>query len=246
MQPPRGRPASRAAAPLLAALAVAALGLTLAPRPAAARMVATLEFGGGAAIPLARYIDAESPRGHNTIENGVHGALNLSILFDNWQFRYAANFVSLGVQDFSLPQSTFEEVNRVAEQLTGAPLLQAREAREDLGESLVFHSLTFGYRFYFLRGRWQPYLPLEIGATIVDSDVLSRTLYGVTAASGIGLDVRIWRFLYAGLSVRYNFYLTETDQNIAGLGLVASEDIFESTVAMAHVIAITAQIQGRY
>lgn len=262
MQPPRGRPVCRrpgtAVVRSCGLLVALALGLTLAPTPAAARMVATLEFGAGASIPLSRYIDAESSRGHNTVENGIHASLNLSLLFDGWQFRYAANFISLGTQDFELPQDTFDRMNLIGEQVNRVfeaqggqppldePLLPARRDRGDVNDSLVFHSLTFGYRFWLLRGRWQPYIPVEIGAAIVDSDVLSRTLYGFTLASGIGLDVRIWRFLYAGLGVRYNFYLTETDQNIAGLGFLASENIFDSTVAMAHVIAVTAQIQGRY
>lgn len=241
MRVPVARSARRT---LAAALALAALAL--APRPAAARMQATLEFGVGAAIPLTRYVDSGGPDGHNRIDNGVHAALNLAILFDNWQFRYAVSVLSLGHQDLLIPQGTFDQINQAARDLTGTDVLGARTSVGNVDDTLTFHTLTFGYRFYLLRGTWQPYIPVEIGAAIVQSDTLTRSLYGFTLGTGVGLDVHIWKFLYAGLGVRYNFCFTETDQTIAGLGFLASENIFESAAAMAHIISITAQLQGRY
>lgn len=244
-------------APSAAALVAAAFVVAiLAPRPAAARMQATLEFGGGASIPLSKYIDVEGNDGRHVVENGPHGALNLALLFGNWQFRYAASWISLGRAEVRIPAGyvqDYRDVKQVVDNLPNAvtnilkvPALPDVGVKRDVDDTLAFHSFTFGYRFYFLRGRWQPYMPLEIGAAVVTSDYLTRTLYGLTLSTGVGLDVRLWEFLYAGLSVRYGFYLTETDQSIAAVGLAGGSDLFDSSVAMAHIIAASVQLQARY
>jgi len=242
----------RRAVLLVAAFAV---GFAASPRPAAARMAATLEFGPGVSIPLTRYIDVSGDEGHHRVDNGVHAALNLSILFGNWQFRYAANWISLGTADIDIPdqfhqdyqdvQAFLGEARPVVGDIVRLPEFPA-VGKVDADSVLAFHSFTFGYRFYFLRGMWQPYVPVELGAVVVASDYLSRTIFGFAAATGIGLDVNVWGPLYLGAQVRYHFYLTETDQSVAAIGLLAQGDIFDASVAFAHVIAATVHIQARY
>ena len=238
----------------LVALVALVAALVMAPPRAEARMQATLEFGPGVSIPLTNYIDVSGKDGHNTIENSVHASLNLSLLFGNWTFRYAVNWIKLGRQDLKIPGDIFQEYEAVQTFLAGSglagtfslPNLPNASSAGDLDDTMAFHSISFGYRFYLLRGTWQPYIPLELGATIVSSDQLSRTIYGATASTGIGLDVNVWGPLYVGLAARYNFYITETDQALAVLGLVTSRNIYDSSVAMAHIISITTHLQARY
>lgn len=239
---------------LAVALAVLTATLVVASSRAEARMQATLEFGPGISIPLTRYIDVSGKDGHNRIDNGVHASLNLSLLFGNWTFRYAANWITLGRQDLKIPGDIYQEYTAVQQFLAGTQLggqlslpdLPNAESAGDLGSTMVFHQIEFGYRFYLLRGTWQPYIPLELGAVVVSSDQLSRTIYGATASTGIGLDVNVWEFLYVGVAARYNFCITETDQALAVIGLVTSRNIYDSSIAMAHIVSITAHLQARY
>lgn len=225
--------------------ALVGLCVLLAPSVAQGRMKLTVEFGLGSSIPLNRYVDVSGDDAMRRIDNTVHGALNLSVLFDGWTFHYSGNWVTLGRFKARLPQSYVDTYNQYAWEY-GAETLDSNELSGDANDDVGFHSLTFGYRFYFAHGRFQPYLPLELGAVIVESDSLTRTLFGGTASTGIGLDIRIWSFVYAGVSARYHFYVTETDGLSVGAGMMASSDLWDATVAMAHVISVTAQAQVRF
>jgi hypothetical protein len=218
-----------------------------APRPAAARMQLTVEMGPGVSIPLSTYINAESPKGFNRLDNGLHAAFNLTVLFDSWSFRYQINWLGIDHSAYRLPDDSVQNL-RLAGLLTGNDELAnlAQEGEASLDETLAFHSATFGYRFYLLRGTWQPYIPVDLGAVFVSGTPLSRTLFGATLSAGFGLDVRLWRFLYAGLSVRYQFYITELDQNAGLAGFLASKDLYSSAYAMAHILSTTAHIQARF
>jgi len=253
MLPRRPRSARRRSATLRAVLAGllavgVAIGATaLAPRPAAARMQLTVEAGPGVSIPLSRYISAESGEGFNRLDNSLHAAFNLTVLFDNWMFRYQINWLGIDHSAYRLPDDSLENLRLVGllsgdDELANLP----QEGEANLSETIAFHSVSFGYRFYLLRGRWQPYIPVDLGAVFVSGTPLSRTLFGATASTGVGLDVRFWRNLYAGLALRYQFYVTELDQNAGLAGFLASKDLYSSTYAMAHILTTTLHIQARF
>ena len=223
---------------------VAALVCALWASPAVARSPIALELGGGAAIPIGRFIDAQSGVGHNTVENGAAGSMDVSLLLGGFTLRWSSSWITLGRQDILVSENIQKQINDFREQLGLAPI--EREKSAELDGAAHFGALAAGYRFTILSGRWQPYVPLELGIAVVESESLSRSLYGLTAGTGLGLDVRAWDRLWVGVAVRYQVFVTEADQSMAALGLVATEDAVASSLAVLHLVTTSLHVQVRY
>ena len=73
-----------------------------------------------------------------------------------------------------------------------------------------------------------------------------KALYGLSLGTGFGVDVQLWKALWAGLALRYTFVMTEGYPETAILGFSSSEPSFEAAVAMEHLLGVTAQLQVRY
>lgn len=228
----------------LVALVMGGCCALMAPEGSAKHRI-LVEVGPGVTIPLTRYFDVKADDSFVFVENSAHAAVNVSALFGGWTFRYAANMISLGHGERRWSTAFHGKLNNFLQNIGSQGLPQ--ESQGELDDTVTFHSLSFGYRFYFTDTRWQPYVPLELGAVFATSETFGeRTLYGLTASTGFGLDVQLWRWLYAGVAVRYNFVMTEGLPETALVGLTSDSPQFSNAVNMAHLISVTAQLQARY
>ena len=204
-----------------------------------------LEFGAGPTIPVTTYFDVGVEDGFATVENSTHAALGLSLIIKGFTVRYGANFVHLGEFKREWPTTSLNKLNGVITSIGGNPL--PKQESGQVNDEIVFHSLAVGYRFYFLDGRFQPYLPLEVGMVAVGGEPLEdKTLYGATLATGVGLDIQIWKAFFVGIAARYSFVITEAIPETALVGFTSNSPSFEHSVAMAHLISVTAQAQVRF
>jgi hypothetical protein len=217
--------------------------LALADGPGGPRLL--VEMGGGANIPLNRYVDLAADDGYIYAENSVHGNANIAVIFSGFTFRYAANVMNVGYYEEQIPSALHKTLNDTL----GGLGLESIDAFSSgtLNQTLTFHTFCIGYRFYLTDSRWQPYIPLEVGAAVASGDALAdKALYGATLATGLGLDVQLWGPLWAGLAVRYSFVITEGYPETAILGFSSSTPSFEAAVAMEHLLGVSAQLQVRY
>lgn len=204
-----------------------------------------LEVGGGVNVPATRYVDVSTDDGYMFADNSLHGQFSAALLFGGFSFRYAANVTNIDYYEERLPDGLHQQLGEVIAQLGGeAP---PQESSGTVDQTLTFHTFDVGYRFYFTNTRWQPYLPVEFGATIVSGEALEdKALYGANVSTGVGVDVQLWGPLWAGLAVRYTFVITEGYPETAIIGVTSSDPSFESSIAMAHLIGASAQLQLRY
>ena len=204
-----------------------------------------VEVGGGVNIPLNRYVDIETDDGYIFAENELHGNVNVALLIGGFSIRYAANVVNIGYYEERLPDSILTPLNQALNNMGEESI--AKDTSGTLNETLTFHTLGLGYRFYFANGGFQPYLPIEVGAAIVSGDALGdKALYGISLGTGFGLDIHVAGFLWVGLAARYTFILTEPYPETALIGFSSEESTFEAAVAMEHLIGVTAQLQARF
>lgn len=219
-----------------ALLVLVALAL---PSTASAEDRMAVEVGGGLGIPIGTYIDMAGTDSFHKVDNGLGGAINVALMFKGFTFRYASNWMSTSNGRLRLPDSIIQSVQQIGVTLP-------KETTYEPDGAIQLESAMIGYRFYLADGRFQPYIPLEVGAAFGSGGPLSRTTYGATAATGVGLDIQVWKYFWAGLAVRYEFYLTESDSDAAILGLLATQDVVESAMSLAHYISITANLQARF
>ena len=204
-----------------------------------------LEVGGGVNVPATRYVDVETDDGYMFADNSLHGQFNAALLFGGFSFRYAANVVSVDYFEELLPEALHENLGTALSSLGAETPPRYQDGR--INKTLSFHTFSIGYRFYFTSSRWQPYLPLEIGAAVVSGEALEdKALYGANLGTGFGVDVQLWGPLWAGLALRYTFVITEGYPETAIIGVTSSDPSFESAIAMAHLIGVSAQLQVRY
>ena len=224
---------------------IACASLLITAGSAAAQHRVLLEVGPGVAIPVTKYFNVEATDGYARAENSPNAAVGMAVLFGGWTFRYALSSIMVGHAERRFPTGFHEKLSNFMQNIgEQAP---PQEGEGNIDEAVSFHSISFGYRFYLTRSRWQPYIPLELGAVFASSEMFDeKTVYGVVAGTGFGLDVQLWKWLWAGLTVRYNFVLTEGIPETAVAGLTSDKPELSAAVNMVHLIGITAQLQARY
>jgi len=114
---------------------------------------------------------------------------------------------------------------------------------DDLGTVITLHSLSFGYRFYILdQGLARPYVPVGAGPVVATGPALGRSLFGLHAMAGLGLDLHVGDWVRLGLDMRYFYYVTETERDLGLVRYAATEDVAESAFMDLHVVAISGHI----
>ncbi len=232
---------------------VALLGVAL-PLPAAARSRIGLELSPGVSVPLHRFIDTRGGEGGRfVVDNTVHMALGFSLLLDAFEFRYVLNRVALTREDLVFPRSLYEDAVGLLHagwdfDRQGEPADFPSHVRVNLDETLDFHALTFGYRFRLVRAeaRFQPYVPVALGAGIVTGPILRRALLGFSLNTGLGLGIRLVDVLWLGLEARYHFYLTEHDQAMGFVDFLATRALWNDKVAYMNLLSFSGSLLLRY
>ena len=194
--------------------------VALAPEAAARDWLeVTAEFGVG--IPCNKFVNANGKEGdsHVRVSNSPGFSLQTSLLLNSFDFHYGMS--SLPIKEFDL---------RIPDNMLAAAAQQGlnldKQYSGKLDANLVFHELTFGYRIYVYRnGGWRIFLPNGLGPAIVTGGGVSRSLFGASATLGVGAD---WAFIpgfpyvLANVTARYNFFITETSQELVGIGYLTS------------------------
>lgn len=220
------------------------LALLAAPAAANARARLELTVEPGFTIPCNKYISVKGKEGdaHMRIGNTVGFSLQTSLLLNNWEFHYGMNQVKMTDIDLVVPDSLIQ----AAPQGVDVP----KSVSSYLGSRLTFHSVTLGYRFYVMnRAGWRLFIPNGLGAAIVSGKAVSRSLFGASANLGFGADWQPFAsfpYFLVNATVKYNFHITETSQELAGLGVLAGGSIWNSAVAMMHLVTVNVGIAGRW
>lgn len=236
----------------------AALGLLLVCGAATARAqtssIMTLEFGPGVAIPLGDYLVTEGTSFGQRVDSTVGFGAQLNLLLDDWELRYAFSILPTSQVTTNVTQQFADRfnqsVNQANQSLGGANLLTPIQAGETAsgGDAITLHHVNFGYRIHYYRERVRVYTPIGIGLALTTGpeSMLSRTLYGLSANTGIGVDYDILKWLRIGGSVRYMFTFSESLGDLTLANVVANFGFSESDLSTAyhlgHLLHIAANV----
>lgn len=234
------------------------LTLALQPKQSDARAELEVEFVPGLAIPLVNFLVTDGPTFSEEADSGVGFGGQLHILLDDWEFGYSVSVLPTNTVTTTVDEEfskLYNEASADAAEALGQDLLgtldagTTRRSGSDVA-AVTIHHVQVGYRFYPFRERIRTYIPLSIGLALVTSDnsMVSRTLYGLGASTGIGIDYDFLPWLRVGGTVRYFFTFSESAGDITLRSVIAnfgfSEDLITTTFHTGHVlhIALTAQI----
>lgn len=215
----------------------------------------TLEGGLGIAVPLNTFFDLHDKSGNPvfTAKTRPGPSLAISLLLNDVELRWGMN--AYRIVDVQSSLSYTEEIDAVVsalEKAGGCDLLDCEAIQNTLqapSDGFIFvNSLTAGYRFYFHRGDWHPYIPVGLGSVIAagDNAAIEKFLFGFGAQTGFGIDNKItdrWSWF---ASLRYHISLIETPTRIAASGVTVGQDGFESSTALFHAIGINGGVLGRW
>ncbi len=79
-------------------------------------------------------------------DNSLHGQFNAALLFGGFSFRYADNVTNIDYFEERLPEQLHQQLSQVIAQLGGDSV--PKEASGTVNETITFHTLDLGYRFY--------------------------------------------------------------------------------------------------
>lgn len=174
------------------ALSVVALSLALVA-PSAHAKVGTSEIGvttvSGVTIPLNTF---KSNR-FKALGQGLNGLFKLGVSYSIGT-QIVVNGMELGYAFNTFSFKGAKAINGQDVQLQGMPRLQ-------------MHQFGIGYRIYFTKGIVRPYLPVGLGFLLFSGSQaysFDRS-YGVNFNTGAGIEIRLYKFLYAVLDFRYHF-----------------------------------------
>lgn len=239
--------------PSLIALMAAACICTGADAHAQSSSTLAIEIGPGVAIPLGDYLVSEGSSASERVDSTVGFGTQINVLFDDWELRYAfavlptADVRTSISQDFA---NRYNESIQNANQVIGATLLEPIQAGEDVsdGEAIILHHINFGYRIHFYRSALRVYMPVGLGLALTTGpdSMLTRTLYGLSANTGIGLDYDVLSWLRVGGSVRYMFTFSESLGDLTLANVVAnfgfSKEDVSTTYHLGHLLHIAANV----
>lgn len=182
---------------------------------------------------------------------GFGGQLNL--LLDDWELRYAFSILPTDSVSTNVTQAFADRFNQSvnqANQTLGANLLEPIQAGEQVGggEAITLHHINFGYRIHYYRERVRVYTPIGLGLALTTGpeSMLSRTLYGLSANTGVGVDYDVLKWLRVGGSVRYMFTFSESLGDLTLANVVAnfgfSEGDLSTAYHLGHLLHIAANV----
>jgi hypothetical protein len=213
-----------------------------------------IEFAPGVAIPIGDFLVSEASQASRRVDSGVGFGMALNLVLDNWEFRYALSILPTVKVEQSWGPTFVEEWNNAFDEL-GLPdvLIEPNQADGGVkftgdGSSISIHHVNVGYRFHVYDSDLRVFIPVGIGAAITtgSEDTLSRSLYGLSAQTGVGLSYRALPWLLLGLQVRYLFTLSESTTEVAQYDAIAqsrlTRDALESAFHIGHLIHTTASI----
>lgn len=212
-----------------------------------------VEIGPGVAIPLGDFLVSEGASVSERVDSTVGFGTQINLLLDDWELRYA--FMVLPTadvrthigQDFA---TRYNDAIQQANQVIGATLLEPIQAGDDVsgGDTIVLHHVNFGYRIHFYRSDLRVYMPVGLGLALTTGpeSMLSRTLYGLSANTGIGIDYDVISWLRIGGSVRYMFTFSESLGDLTLANVVANfgftQEDFSTTYHLGHMLHIAANV----
>jgi hypothetical protein len=237
------------------ALALLALAAgVLAPdalRAAPESAVMEVEFGPGVAIPLGDYLVTEGTSFSQHVDSTVGFAGQLNLVLNDFEFRYAFAILPTSEVRTSISPQFADRYNSgigTVNQAIGTDLLGPVQAGEfsSSGESITVHHINGGYRIHFYRSDLRVYMPVGLGLALTTGpeSMLSRTLYGLSANAGIGLDYDLTSWFRLGGSVRYMFTFSESAGDVTLANVIAnfgfSEQDLSTSYHMGHLLHIAA------
>lgn len=195
-----------------------------------------LEFAPGVAIPFKKYLDFGSSTSRYSMDNGPGFGFGLSLLLNRFEIRWGYSRLASGTVDGKLPDKFVQDF----EQLLGKQVEQTIHV--EAPDPLVFHSLSFGYRLTFaIRHNVHLSFPLALGPVIASPPAFGMynyNLFGLGANAGIHAEYLFRKCLALGGGARFSAYVTEPDPNLAGAGLIATQNLFDNVIAWIPLLSI--------
>jgi hypothetical protein len=134
---------------------------------------------------------------------------------------------------------------------TPVPRTIAVDADDEGLEALFIHRLLFGYRFYVLDGAIRPYIPVALGATVINSADL-EAVFGGSAQIGVGVEVEFTNGFSLGLDARYMADIVQNPalkgSSVSRLGsqaAIGGDSLFESVIEVFQSFVISASVAYR-
>ncbi|GMV44224.1 MAG: hypothetical protein AMXMBFR64_59400 [Myxococcales bacterium] len=211
------------------------------------------EIGPGVAIPLGDYLVSEGTNVSERVDSTVGFGAQINLVLDDWELRYAFAALPTDSVRTVIKQAfadRFNEAVQSANQAIGATLLTPIQAGDDTsgGDTIILHHITFGYRIHAYRTDVRVYFPVGLGLALTTGpdSMLSRTLYGLSANAGIGVDYDLLSWLRIGGSVRYMFTFSESLGDLTLANVVAnfgfSQEDISTTYHLGHLLHIAANL----
>ena len=221
-----------------------------------------VEFGPGVAIPIGDFLVTEGSNFSEHVDSTVGFGGQLNLLLDDWEFRYAFSILPTNEVRTSISPAFKQKYNQTAQTINqsfGGIEVLPLEPNPNVptenvasGEAITIHHINGGYRFYYYRQALAVYTPLGLGLALTTGPdtMLSRTLYGLSANTGVGVDYRVLKWLRVGGSIRYLFTISESAGDVTLANVVAnlgfSKEDLGTTFHLGHMIHIAANIMASF
>ena len=225
-----------------------ALLLMLSHGQAFSRTKIGLDLMLGTGVPFNKWLNIKGNEFEHSIKNSVGANLVITLMLNNWELRYGMNHFTTKGGYLRVPQSVADEITDVFRQLDPNYGTFPAEQSLENNQGFFLHTITFGYRFYFLGPKFKLYIPVATGVALMSSDILLRTRVGWNINTGIGLDYAVTHWFFVGADMRYQFTLTESELTLSNVKIVLTKKLnpFSDTVAMLHHLTIGVRLALKY